>query len=43
MTALIYAAEKGQYDVCSLLLDRGASVESKNNVSVDEILLSTTT
>ena len=33
MTALHNAAYEGHLEVVSLLLDRGANIESKNNVS----------
>ena len=33
MIALHYAAEKGHLEVVRLLLDRGANIEAKDNVS----------
>ena len=32
-TALIYASMKGHEAVCGLLVDKGADIEAKNNVS----------
>ena len=35
MTALVYsAAQRGHLEVVSLLLDRGANIEAKTNVSL---------
>jgi ankyrin repeat protein len=31
-TALIKAAQEGRCDVCSLMLDRGANIEAKDEV-----------
>ena len=33
MTALIYAAERGHFEVTKVLVDAGASIEAKNSVS----------
>ena len=33
MTALMLAAEKGHTDVIKVLIDAGADIEAKNNVS----------
>ena len=38
MTALMWAAQRGYIDLLRLLLDRGAAVNIKKNVSVEVIL-----